>query len=155
MNLQRHTLNGIGHLVPPSLAVGLCPDREIHCHWDFPGWLLSLPQCQPARGRSTAKSYIRKKGQWEREWTEPVPELWLQQCRRSQWVFRGSVINFPPPLLVPQKLTWKAELSLYLSRGNSAQANRTPELCWATASNFQAFSPADYSDMMSFLLRQD
>lgn len=31
-------------------------------------------------------------------------------------------------------------------------ASRTPELCWATASNFQAVPPADYHDMMSFFI---
>lgn len=111
------------------------------------GCCLSLQVSQPARGRSTTKSYRRKKGRWKKRWRMPAPKPWLQRdfrgalsSLRTPLCLRGSPGRQHPCLPFP----WEFRA-----------ASRTPELCWATASYFQAFFPADYSDMMSFLLRQD
>lgn len=59
---------------------------QVGCH-------LSLKASQG----NTAKSYIRKKGRWEKGWRKPAPELRLQQCRGLQGVSGGALP--PTPLL--------------------------------------------------------
>lgn len=46
---------------------------------------------------NTAKSYIRKKGRWEKGWRKPAPELAITAMQGITGSFRGSVTPHPTP----------------------------------------------------------
>ena len=68
---------------------------------------------------SSSKSASQREvaARWEKGQRKPAP---ITAIPRLQGDFRGSFV-IPLLLLGPPRLTWKAVLSVYLSRGNSAQ----------------------------------
>lgn len=91
---------------------------------------------------SRAKSYLRKKGRWEKGWRKPA-----LSCDSSN---AGDYREVPGEL--PR--SWahlKGSSSLYLSRGNSARPTEPLNSVGPPPAALRP-SPADYSDMMSFFI---
>ena len=97
MSLQRHHTQWNWTFGTTFFGSGLVPSQGDLLSLRFPR-LAVVSLSKSASQRSTAKSYIRKKGRWEKGWGKTAPELCLQQCRGLQGGFRGSFI--PQPLFL-------------------------------------------------------
>lgn len=154
VSLQRRSVESGIWYFPLSLWVCALTGSFVVIEISHVGCCLSLKVSQPEREEHRPKLHLE-----ERLVGEGVEEAnpWAVITAKQEIIasFQGELYHSPhhtctPPCASEAHLKG-SPLSLPFPWEFST-ANRTPELCWATASNFQACSPADYSDMMSFFI---